>query len=143
MALGGAVGQPFADAYCGAKFAVEGLMQSLAPVAARFGIDVSIVEPAAVASDFVASVSGHGPGADLAADDPYASLRSAYLQRSAGAFANAQSPEDAAAVVVEAATTDSPRFRWQTSPTAVAFAGLSLGDLDGARVLAATTTWLG
>src|SRR3954447_24508202 len=35
--VGGAVGQPFADAYCGAKFAVEGLMQSLAPVAARFG----------------------------------------------------------------------------------------------------------
>ena len=27
--VGGAVGQPFADAYCGAKFAVEGFMQSL------------------------------------------------------------------------------------------------------------------
>ncbi|MEO8889045.1 MAG: SDR family NAD(P)-dependent oxidoreductase [Jatrophihabitantaceae bacterium] len=25
--VGGTVGQPFADAYCGAKFAVEGLMQ--------------------------------------------------------------------------------------------------------------------
>lgn len=44
--VGGAVGQPFADAYCGAKFAVEGLMQSLAPVVAPFGIDVAIVEPA-------------------------------------------------------------------------------------------------
>ena len=31
--VGGAVGQPFADAYCGAKFAVEGFMQSLAAVA--------------------------------------------------------------------------------------------------------------
>ena len=39
--VGGVVGQPFADAYCGAKFAVEGLMQSLAPVVAQFGIGVS------------------------------------------------------------------------------------------------------
>ena len=36
--VGGVVGQPFADAYCAAKFAVEGLMQSLAPVVAQFGI---------------------------------------------------------------------------------------------------------
>lgn len=53
--VGGVVGQPFADAYCAAKFAVEGLMQSLAPVMARFGVGISVVEPAAVASDFVAN----------------------------------------------------------------------------------------
>ena len=53
--VGGAVGQPFADSYCGAKFAVEGFMQSLAPVAETFGVWVSVVEPAAVASDFVGS----------------------------------------------------------------------------------------
>src|SRR4051812_25313636 len=78
--VGGAVGQPFADAYCGAKFAVEGLMQSLAPVVARFGIDVSVVEPGAVASDFVANVDGvltphHEPTVPTtAADDPYAEM---------------------------------------------------------------------
>jgi NAD(P)-dependent dehydrogenase (short-subunit alcohol dehydrogenase family) len=55
--VGGAVGQPFADAYCGAKFAVEGFMQSLAVVAERFGIWVSVIEPAAVASEFVANVA--------------------------------------------------------------------------------------
>lgn len=54
--VGGVVGQPFADAYCGAKFAVEGFMQSLAPVVKPFGVWVSVVEPAAVASDFVANV---------------------------------------------------------------------------------------
>ncbi len=51
--VGGAVGQPFADAYCGAKFAVEGFMQSLAVVMLAHGVRVSVVEPAAVASDFV------------------------------------------------------------------------------------------
>src|SRR2546423_2775862 len=137
--VGGAVGQPFADAYCGAKFAVDGLMQSLAPVVARFGIDVSIVEPAAVASEFVGNVAGlTAPDAD----NPYGALLAAYLKRSEGAFANAQSSVGAAAVVVEAATTGSPKFRWQTSPGAAAFVGLSLADLDGSRVLGATSTWL-
>ncbi len=134
--VGGAVGQPFADAYCGAKFAVEGLMQSLAPTVAPFGVQVCIVEPAAVASEFVANVvRPTEPG-------PYDALLDAYLARAAGSFANAQSAPDAARTVVEAATTTAPRFRWQTSDAAVAFAGLSLADLDGSRVLSATSSWL-
>ena len=78
--VGGVIGQPFADAYCGAKFAVEGLMQSLAPVVARFGIDVSVVEPGAVASEFVANVAGvvtpQGEPTlpDESEDDPYAEM---------------------------------------------------------------------
>ncbi len=140
--VGGAVGQPFADAYCGAKFAVEGLMQSLAPVAACFGIDISVVEPAAVASAFVGNVDGVMSQSGPVDGDPYREVLAAYLRRTAGAFDHAQTPADAAAVVVQAATTTTPRFRWQTSETAVSFAGLSLGDLDGSRVLAATSTWL-
>ncbi|OZD57845.1 short-chain dehydrogenase [Rhodococcus sp. 06-1477-1B] len=133
--VGGAVGQPFSDAYCAAKFAVEGLMQSLAPVVAPFGIGVSIVEPAAVASSFVDSVHRATPG-------PYAELQQAYLDRAATSFASAQSAQDAAKTVVEASTTSAPRFRWQTSDTATQFAGLSLGDLDGSRVLGVTSGWV-
>ena len=146
--VGGVVGQPFADAYCAAKFAVEGLMQSLAPVVAGFGVDVSVVEPGAVASDFVVNVAGvltpHGepPVPAAIADDPYAAMLRSYLARSRTAFAAAQSPAEAAAVIIEAATTSNPRFRWQTSPGATAFAGLSLEDLDGSRVLGQTSTWL-
>jgi NAD(P)-dependent dehydrogenase (short-subunit alcohol dehydrogenase family) len=146
--VGGAVGQPFADAYCGAKFAVEGLMQSLAPVAAHFGIGVSVVEPGAVASDFVANVAGvltphHEPAVpETGGDDPYAGMLQCYLAHSRTAFAAAQSPAEAAAVIIEAATTSTPRFRWQTSPGAGAFAGLSLADLDGSRVLTQTRSWL-
>ena len=146
--VGGAVGQPFADAYCAAKFAVEGLMQSLAPVVAQFGIGVSVVEPGAVASDFVANVAGvltpHGEPAvpDTGADDPYAAMLLSYLAHSRTAFAAAQSAEDAAAVIIEAATTERPRFRWQTSPGAGAFVGLSLADMDGSRVLGQTAGWI-
>ncbi|WP_314455938.1 SDR family NAD(P)-dependent oxidoreductase [uncultured Microbacterium sp.] len=133
--VGGAVGQPFADAYCAAKFAVEGLMQSLAPVVAPFGVDVAIVEPAAVASSFTDSVHRTEPG-------PYAQEQQAYLDRTATAFASAQSAEDAAKTVVEAATTSAPRFRWQTSDAAARFASLSLADLDGSRVLSVTSGWV-
>ena len=50
--VGGIVGQPFNEAYCAAKFAVEGFMESLAPVAATVGVTVVVVEPGAVASEF-------------------------------------------------------------------------------------------
>ncbi len=135
--VGGAVGQPFADAYCGAKFAVEGFMQSLAVVAERFGVWVSVIEPAAVASDFVANVQRPAMG-----DDPYAELFAAYLARTQGAFDNAQSATDAGGAIAACATATSYAFRWQTSAAATAFVGMSLADLDGERVLGATRTWI-
>src|SRR5690242_19113474 len=85
--VGGAVGQPFADAYCGAKFAVEGFMQSLAVVMLAHGVHVSVIEPAAVASDFVGNVARPESPATTDGSDPYAAQLDAYLARSAGAFA--------------------------------------------------------
>ena len=147
--VGGAVGQPFADAYCGAKFAVEGFMQSLSTVLLAHGVWVSVIEPAAVASDFVSNVArpsaggdAAGDGADAAAGDAYAAQLDAYLARSAGAFAAAQSAHDAGVAIADAVTSSDYRFRWQTSPGATAFVGMSLADLDGSRVLGATRTWI-
>jgi NAD(P)-dependent dehydrogenase (short-subunit alcohol dehydrogenase family) len=135
--VGGAVGQPFADAYCGAKFAAEGFMQSLAVVAERFGVWVSVIEPAAVASDFVANVRRPS-----GADDPYSALLAAYVARTESTFANAQSPAEAGAAIAACATASGYRFRWQTSTGATAFVGMSLADLDGERVLGATRSWI-
>ena len=66
--IGGVVAQPFNDAYCAAKFAVEGMMESLAPVAAEFGVDVILIEPGAVATNFVQNVDGLSAVGDP--DDP-------------------------------------------------------------------------
>ena len=115
-------------------------MQSLAPVVAAFGVQVAVVEPAAVATGFVRAIDGVSTTPNP--HDPYGELLAAYLRRAADTFASAQSAVGAAEVVVEACVTDAPRFRWQTSPTAAAFVGLSLADLDGSRVLDQTTTWL-
>jgi short-subunit dehydrogenase len=177
--VGGTVGQPFADAYCGAKFAVEGFMQSLSTVMLAHGVWVSVIEPAAVASDFVRNVArpagggiAGGERTDQATDawtdaaravvhdasdatergtadvagavptGPYAAQLDAYLARSAGAFAAAQSAHDAGLAIAEAVTSSEYRFRWQTSQGATAFVGMSLADLDGSRVLRATRTWI-
>lgn len=139
--VGGIVGQPFNEAYCGAKFAVEGFLESLAPVAATVGVRVVVVEPGAVASSFVAN-AGIDPAAMVEAAGPYGPAAAAYLQRTAGAFANAQSSADAAAVVVSAVLDPATPFRVQTSPTAVAFVGLKLADLDGSAVQGFTSTWV-
>ena len=90
-----------------------------------------------MASDFVANVQRPDD-----VDDPYSALFTAYLARTQGAFANAQSAADAGAAIAACATATSYAFRWQTSPGATAFVGMSLADLDGERVLGATRTWI-
>lgn len=139
--VGGIVGQPFNEAYCAAKFAVEGYMEGLAPVAATVGVRVSVVEPAAVASAFVAN-AGVDPATALSGAGPYAPALGAYLARTSGAFANAQSARDAAVVVVDTLRDPSPAFRVQTSDAARAFVGIKLADMDGARVQALTGSWV-
>jgi NAD(P)-dependent dehydrogenase (short-subunit alcohol dehydrogenase family) len=134
--VGGAVGQPFADAYCGAKFAVEGFMQSLAVVAERFGVWVSVIEPAAVASEFVANVARQDDAG------PYAELLAAYIARTRSAFAAAQTAQSAGAAIAAAATSPTYRFRWQTSDQAASFVGVSLADIDGERAINLTRTWI-
>lgn len=139
--VGGVVGQPFNEAYCAAKFAVEGMMESLAPVAAQQGVTVTVVEPGAVASEFVANV---GVDRDKVLDTagPYVASLKGYLDRTGTSFSGAQSPADAATIVVSALTDDKPPFRMQTSDWATQFTGVKLADLDGSRVQKQTSAWI-
>ncbi|MFJ8386647.1 SDR family NAD(P)-dependent oxidoreductase [Streptomyces sp. NPDC094438] len=138
--VGGVVGQPFNEAHCAAKFAAEGFMESLAPVAATAGVSVSVVEPGAVASEFVSNVGVDDAMVDQAG--PYAPALAAYVKRTSGAFAGAQAPREVAAQIVELLETERPAFRVLTSDTARAFAGAKLKDLDGSAVQSLTSTWI-
>ncbi|MFE3795315.1 SDR family oxidoreductase [Nocardia tengchongensis] len=139
--VGGVVGQPFNEAYCAAKFAVEGFMESLAPVAATVGVDVTVIEPGAVASDFIANVGLDVP-ALLAAAGPYAPALEAYIARTRDIFTNAQTPAEAVTAIIDALTGDHPPFRVQTSDWARDFAATTLADLDGSAVQTLTNTWV-
>ena len=50
--VGGLVGQPFNELYCGAKFAVEGFIESLATYVSEFNIKFSLIEPGGIATEF-------------------------------------------------------------------------------------------
>ncbi|MFD9093097.1 SDR family NAD(P)-dependent oxidoreductase [Streptomyces collinus] len=140
--VGGVVGQPFNEAYCAAKFAVEGYMESLAPVAAAHGVSVTVIEPGAVATEFVANVGVDLEGA-VAAAGVYAPQLDAYLNRTVGQFLDgAQTAEGAAESVLEALTAQRPAFRLQTSEWARGFVGTKLSDLDGSAVLGLTGGWV-
>jgi len=68
--LNGVVALPFSDAYNAAKFAVEGLMESLATVMREFEVYISVLEPGPVRTAFFANVGGHVD--NVSDDDPYA-----------------------------------------------------------------------
>ncbi|MQS16772.1 SDR family NAD(P)-dependent oxidoreductase [Streptomyces kaniharaensis] len=139
--VGGVVGQPFNEAYCAAKFAVEGFMESLAPVAATVGVDVTVIEPGAVASEFVANLGLDVP-ALLTAAGPYAPALQAYIARTQQSFGNAQTPAEAAAPIIDALSAERPAFRVQTSPWARDFVATKLADLDGSAVQDLTRAWV-
>jgi NAD(P)-dependent dehydrogenase (short-subunit alcohol dehydrogenase family) len=130
--LGGVVALPFSEAYSASKFAVEGMMESLAPVMARFGVHVSIIEPGAVNTGFLAARNATEEKRKASQiDDPYAELLEAY-QRSVNArFTGGQSADEVAAVIVEAATAEAPHLRYQTSDYARGVATQVRRDPDG------------
>ncbi len=140
--VGGAVGQPFNDAYCAAKFAVEGLLESLHPVAKAHGVSVTVVEPGPVATEFIANVKGRAHFAGGDPTDPFGPQRDAYLRRSAATFANAQSSAEVAEVIAKVLTESDPAFRVQTSEAATAFVATKLSDLDGRQVTSMTAGWI-
>jgi len=141
--VGGAVGQPFNEAYCAAKFAVEGFLESLAPVASAVGVTVAVIEPGPVATEFVNNISVD-VGALFASAGPYEPALQSYINRVMSQFSgeNLQTSEQVAELVVEALTAESPSFRIQTSPWAVEFVSTKLNDLDGAAVVEMTSEWL-
>ena len=138
--IAGAIGQPFNDAYCASKFALEGLMQSLSITVSNFGVTVSVVEPGPVSTPFLSN--SKPVDTTRLESDPYGELRSAYLTTTAEGFRYAQSSASCAEVVVEAALTSDWKFRWQTSKMATSLVGFSLSDLDGSVVEAKVGSWL-
>ena len=142
--IGGLIGQPFNDAYCAAKFAVEGFMESLAPVASRLGIHVSIVEPGPVATEFVATVREKlGQNQPTEASAAYTTMRDSYLAASTQVFAMAQTGADVARVMVAAATAEQPHLRYVTSDLVRGIAGRKYVDLTGDSIIAMTGSRLG
>jgi short-subunit dehydrogenase len=140
--MNGVIGMPFSDAYNAAKFAVEGLMEGLAPVMAAFGVHVSVIEPGPVRTAFFANMGGN-VAVDGGGDDPYAAMLARYNATIASLAQGGETPDGVAAVIVEAVTSDAPKLRYPSSPGAAAMAGRKLVDVTGDSIVKATRALLG
>lgn len=138
--LNGVVALPFSDAYNAAKFAVEGLMESLAAVMREFGVSVSVIEPGPVRTAFFANVGGHVD--TVSDDDPYGELLHRFNGRMAALGAGGQSADSVAEVIREIAADPSPALRYQSSEQSRAIAAEKLVDPTGRSILARTGTLL-
>lgn len=139
--VGGLVGQPFNELYCGAKFAVEGYTEALASyVTKAFNIHFTLVEPGGIATEFMnnavaKTVSAEG---EFATGD-YAPIMQKYLagtqQRgSEGIGMTYQTGQEVADVIRQVIETDLPPLRIRTSEWAEDFTKLKTqADPDGLK----------
>ena len=141
--VGGVVGQPFNEAYCAAKFAVEGFMEALAPVAATVGVPRDAWSSPARWPASSSPASGWTSRRWWPRRARTARRSRAYIDRARQSFGNAQSAEEAAATVVEVLQAENPPFRVQTSEWARGFVAGKLADTDGSAVQAMMAQWVG
>jgi NAD(P)-dependent dehydrogenase (short-subunit alcohol dehydrogenase family) len=94
--IGGVIGLPFQAFYSASKFALEGFGEALAYEVATFGIQVSLVEPGNVRTNFTQSRRQVGAPAD---DDPYGNAVAKAIGVMEHDEANGVPPEKVAVVV--------------------------------------------
>jgi len=137
--IAGAFGQPFNDAYCASKFALEGLYEAAWPVAEASGVHLSLVQAGPVTGTFVE----HSGGLRVRPDnDPFASLWERFSTMVESSYERAQTPEAVAAVIADIAADPHPRLRYQTSKGLGKVVGVKMADITGERVTTLTSSWL-
>jgi NAD(P)-dependent dehydrogenase (short-subunit alcohol dehydrogenase family) len=136
--VGGLLGQPFNEAYCAAKFAVEGMMEGFAPLAQAMGIKVNLIEPGPINTEFVSSVMSSSTDAIKGIAPPYDRLIAAYMGATGDVFSTyGQSGDDIARIIAAVATSDSPDFRYITSDFARSMVKSKVVDESGNSVIEA------
>ncbi|PLT44948.1 Short-chain dehydrogenase/reductase SDR [Paenibacillus pasadenensis] len=135
--VGGLVGQPFNELYCSSKFALEGLLESLATYyKPAFNIDVTLIEPGAVATAFSGTVMDQVSRTGGILEDEYKPLLTRYLDRFASRTSVPQTGEDVAGIVSALLAMEEKPLRVRTSEAAEAFARFkTMQDPDGLQGL--------
>jgi NAD(P)-dependent dehydrogenase (short-subunit alcohol dehydrogenase family) len=141
--VGGLVGQPLNEIYCAAKFALEGLTESIATyLSPYFNIKTSIIEPAGVVTEFgnniMNYVNSHGgilQDAYIPVVNDYMAYRQTFTDElKAKIF---QTPQQVAQVIKDCVEDAEPKLRYLTSSYAAEFTYLKSGlDPDGNKLQA-------
>ncbi len=118
--LAGIIGLPLASAYVSSKFALEGLSESLMYEVQDFGISVILIEPGVIKTNFINNLkigkqiitSENGSVNTSSADLPYAEITQKRISAFKPRFEKGSSPKDVADTILEAVTSDKPKFRY-------------------------------
>ena len=125
--VAGRMTTPVQGAYHASKFALEGWSEVLAAELVGFGVRVAIIEPGVVLTPIWTKPA-----------DPASSAYARLQERTVELlFANARhgtTSEDAAAVILDAITTESPRLRWPVGPDADQLLARAAATSDDERV---------
>jgi NAD(P)-dependent dehydrogenase (short-subunit alcohol dehydrogenase family) len=123
----GLIGQEFCSAYAASKFALEGLMESLAPEVAPFGIRTMVVEPGFFRTDLLTPESTSYAESSI---DDYTERTKQTVEAWNGM--NGQQggdPAKLAAALIGLATSDEPPVRWVAGADAIAGVEQKANDL--------------
>jgi len=139
--VGGLVGQPFNEIYCGAKFGVEGYMEAMASyITPSFGVHFTLLEPGGIASEFAASALKQVEETGGMLDDEYLPILQKYIggaqkrQASGDDGGVYQTADEVAAVAMACIASDAPPIRIRTSAWAEDFCALKTApDPDGKK----------
>lgn len=140
--VGGLVGQPFNELYCGAKFAVEGFMEGLAAyVSDAFNIKISCVEPGGISTEFMTSAIEKTAVEGQFATGEYLPIFERYMagnQKRASESKESvyQTGLEVAQVVLDVAKNENPPLRIRTFQWAEKFCELKTkADPDGTKLV--------
>ncbi len=141
--VGGLVGQPVNEIYCAAKFALEGLTESLATyMKPYFGIDVSLIEPGGVITEFGNTLTRYFEDTGGIKDDDYKPLVKTYMDYRSSFTPELkekvfQKPAQIAEVILKCINDPEPKLRYLTSEGVAAFTKLkTAADPDGELIIA-------
>ncbi|TSE04500.1 SDR family oxidoreductase [Aquimarina algiphila] len=140
--VGGLVGQPFNELYCGAKFATEGFMEGLATyVSEPFNIKFTCVEPGGIATEFMKSAVEKTTSEGQLAKGEYLPIFEKYLagtqkRASESEVQVYQTGQEVAEVVLKVANNENPPLRIRTSEWAENITALKTqADPDGTKLV--------
>ena len=126
--------------YCAGKYALEGLTESLAAEVADQGIEVTLIEPGYMRTDFLRPQSLGLPTASL---DAYPAIREMTEAHQAMPGTQLGDPSKAAAAIIAVATRGSAPLHQILGSDSLGFAEARVqalsADIDAARALAVTT----
>lgn len=103
--MGGLMAVPGMSAYCGSKFALEGILEALGKEVAQFGIHVTAIEPGSFRTDWAGRSMTRAPQNIDDYDELFTPIRQARLKASGNQLGN---PAKAGEAVVHITSVEQP-----------------------------------